>query len=150
MTPSPLIVRSGDGETLTVLGVTLRFLCRSEDTRGSWSLMENIIPENAGPPPHRHEWDEAYYVIEGEIAFEIGGRREVVGAGGFVYAPAGATHAFQGVSKSPSRMLIFDAPAHAEAFFKEMDREVAELPRDLQKIPEIGARHGITFEKGGS
>ncbi len=42
-------------------------------------------------------------------------------------------------------MLIFDAPAHAERFFKEIEQEVREMPRDLQKMPAIGARHGVTF-----
>jgi hypothetical protein len=42
-------------------------------------------------------------------------------------------------------MLIFDAPAHAEAFFKDVDREVAEVSRDLAKILQIGERHGIRF-----
>jgi hypothetical protein len=42
-------------------------------------------------------------------------------------------------------MLIFDAPAHSEAFFKAVDREVTELPRDMSKLPEIGDRHGLRF-----
>jgi len=130
-----------------VLGVALRFLCRSEDTSGAWSVMENVIPERAGPPPHHHPWDEAYYVVSGEVEFVIGERRARVGAGDFVYAPAGATHAFHGVSKEPARMLIFDAPAHAESFFKDMNREVVEFPRDLAKVPQIGERHGVVFDE---
>jgi quercetin dioxygenase-like cupin family protein len=123
----------------------VRFICRAEDTRKAWSLMENEVPENAGPPPHKHPWDEAYYVIDGEIEFELGERRERVRAGDFVYAPGGTVHAFHGVSKAPAHMLIFDAPAHAETFFKELAREVRELPRDLPKVPEIGDRHGLHF-----
>jgi hypothetical protein len=42
-------------------------------------------------------------------------------------------------------MLIFDAPAHAESFFKDVDREVRAVPRDLPKLPAIGARHGLDF-----
>jgi hypothetical protein len=49
------------------------------------------------------------------------------------------------VSETPARMLIFDAPAHAEAFFKNVDREVAEVSHGLAKIPQIGERHGIHF-----
>jgi quercetin dioxygenase-like cupin family protein len=147
MASSPLIVRQGHGEVLNVLGVDLRFLCRSEDTAGAWSLMENVIPEKSGPPPHNHPWDEAYYVVSGEVEFEIEGRCERVAAGDFVYAPAGVTHAFHGASKEPARMLIFDAPAHAESFFKDVDREVREFPRDLEKLPQIGDRHGLVFVK---
>ena len=145
MNPPVSIVRQGDGETLNVLGVAVRFLCRAEDTHRAWSLMENVIPLNAGPPPHHHPWDEAYFVMSGEVEFQIGERSERACAGDFVYAPAGTVHAFHGVSPAPAHMLIFDAPAHAEAFFKEVHREVTETPRDLPKLPEIGARHGLCF-----
>jgi hypothetical protein len=56
-------------------------------------------------------------------------------------------NAFQGVSEQPARMLIFDAPAHAESFFRELEREIQEMPRDLAKAPEIGARHQVRFAK---
>jgi quercetin dioxygenase-like cupin family protein len=145
MQPSVSIVRHDQGEVLEVLGVAVRFLCRAEDTGRAWSLMENVIPLNGGPPPHPHAWAEAYYVMSGEVEFQIGERHERIGAGDFVYAPGGIVHGFHGVSEAPARMLIFDAPAHAEAFFKEVDCEVAVLPRDLAKIPQIGERHGIHF-----
>jgi len=145
VTPSVSVVRAAEGETLNVLGVAVRLLCRAGDTHHAWSLMENVIPTNAGPPPHQHPWDEAYFVIAGEVEFHIGERRERVRAGDFIYAPGGAMHAFHGVSQVAARMLIFDVPAHAEAFFRELHREVTEVPRDLAKLPAIGARHGLLF-----
>jgi len=145
MNPPVSIVRQDEGEVLNVLGVAVRFLCRAEDTHYAWSLMENVIPKDAGPPLHDHPWDEAYFVMAGEVEFQIGARRERVCAGDFVYAPGGTPHAFHGVSDTPARMLIFDAPAHAEAFFKEIDREVTDLPRDLPKLADIGARHQLRF-----
>lgn len=42
-------------------------------------------------------------------------------------------------------LLIFDAPAHAGNFFKRVDREVKELPRDLHKVLDIGEETGIRF-----
>lgn len=139
------ILRQGEGEVLDVLGVSVRFLCRAADTQNAWSLMENVIPLNAGPPPHHHPWGEAYLVTTGEVEFLIGTRRERVRAGDFIYAPADTVHAFHGASETPARMLIFDAPAHAELFFKDIHREVEELPRDLAKIRQIGERHAVTF-----
>jgi quercetin dioxygenase-like cupin family protein len=148
MSQTVSIVRDGEGETLNVLGVGLRFLCRAEDTGRAWSVMENVVPREAGPPPHRHAWGEAYYVTSGEVEFVIDGRAQHVRAGDFVYAPGGTVHAYRGASDEPARMLIFDAPAHAESFFKELDREVTELPRDLAKMPAIGERHGVEFVGG--
>ena len=139
------IVRKGEAEELHVLGVNLRFLCGPDDTGNAWSLMENIIPRDAGPPPHHHAWAEAYYLISGEVEFDIGGNKTSVGPGDFVYAPGGTVHGFRGISDEPSRMLIIDAPAHAEAFFKQVDREVSDMATDGHKIPGIGAANGIHF-----
>ena len=138
-----LICRKGEGENLNILGTTLRFLCHAEDTKRAWSVMENVLPENAGPPLHHHSWDECYFVTAGEVEFQIGDRRERVREGDFVYTPGGVVHAFRGLSKTPAKLVIFDAPAFTEAYFKEIDREVKELPRDFEKVPGIAARNGL-------
>jgi quercetin dioxygenase-like cupin family protein len=143
------IVRGDEGEALDAMGVGLRFVCRGEQTRQAWSLMECSIPRGFGPPPHDHPWDEAYFITSGEVEFLVDGRAERVRAGDFVYAPAGSAHGFRGASDEPARMLIFDAPSHTEAFFKDLEREVKEMPRDLAKVPEIGARHRIRFLRQG-
>jgi quercetin dioxygenase-like cupin family protein len=129
---------------LDAAGVALRFVCGPRDTRGAWSLIENLVPVGAGPPPHHHPWDEAYFVIEGEVEFRIGDSVLRVRAGDFAYAPANTVHAFHGVSEAPARMLVFDAPAHAEAFFRDVDRELRRT-RDVTQLPAIGDRHGVQF-----
>jgi mannose-6-phosphate isomerase-like protein (cupin superfamily) len=45
--------------------------------------MVEEIPVGLGPPPHRHDWDEAYYVVEGALDFEIEGKPVRVESGGF-------------------------------------------------------------------
>ena len=145
MSKQALIVRSHEGNILTVLGVPLRFVCGAEQTDKAWSLMENVLPKHVGPPPHHHPWDEAYYVVEGEVDFVIAGRPERLRGGDFVYAPANTVHSFNGASDEPARILVFDAPAHAKAFFEELHDARLEFPRDLSKMAEAGDRHGITF-----
>lgn len=145
MSKQAVVMRQGEGEALSVMGAGVRFLCPAEKTGMSWSMMEVTLPRHAGPPPHEHPWDEAYYVVEGEVRFGMEGREVLAKAGDFLYAPGGTLHSFQGASERPARVLIFDAPAHAESFFREVDREVKEMPRDLAKVPEIGQRHQIRF-----
>jgi quercetin dioxygenase-like cupin family protein len=140
-----VVVKRGEAEELSVMGAAVRFLCGGEKTGSAWSLMEVEVPERSGPPPHDHPWDEAYYVVEGEVRFSLEGREQLVKAGEFVYAPGGTLHGFQGASQRPARVIIFDAPAHAESFFRDAAREVKELPRDLAKVPAIGERHRIHF-----
>jgi quercetin dioxygenase-like cupin family protein len=142
--PEAAIMRRDEAEALSVLGVEVRFMCPAEMTGKAFSLMENVIPKDAGPPPHTHDWDEAYYVVSGAVAFEIAGEPALVRAGDFAYAPAGVVHAFKGATDEPARMLVFDCPAHAETFFKEVDRQVRQ-PADFPKVPAIGAQHGIRF-----
>jgi quercetin dioxygenase-like cupin family protein len=145
VTKQMVVVKRGEGEALRVTGANLKFLCTAEQTGHAWSLMEVELPKESGPPPHHHPWDEAYYVVEGEVRFSLADKEQLVRSGEFVYAPGGTVHGFQGVSEKPARMIIFDAPAHAEAFFKEVDREVKNYPADMAKMPAIGARHAIEF-----
>jgi quercetin dioxygenase-like cupin family protein len=143
-TPS-MIVKSQDVQPLHVLGTEVRFLCEGHRTNNVWSLMEVTLPQDAGPPPHSHDWDEAYFVSEGEVQFTVGDQCFTATTGDFVYTPSSVVHGFRGASQRPARVLIFDAPAHAGTFFKRVDREVKELPRDLPKVLDIGEETGIRF-----
>ena len=138
-------VKAGGGDKLNVLGMPLRFLCDSKDTAGAWSLMEEDIPSGHGPPPHRHDWDEAYYVIDGALDFHLDGKTVRIESGDFTYVPRTTVHAFKGASPSPTKVLIFAAPAHSSDFFKDVNSEVVNVPEDLAKVPGIGQRHGIEF-----
>jgi quercetin dioxygenase-like cupin family protein len=145
MEKQAVVVRRHEGEALKVMGAGVRFVCPAEKTGKSWSMMEVTVPRHAGPTSHHHPWDEAYYIVEGEVRFGMDGREVLAKAGDFLYAPGGTVHSFQGASDNPARVLIFDAPAHAESFFRDMDREVKEMPRDMPKALEIGERHQIHF-----
>jgi quercetin dioxygenase-like cupin family protein len=140
-----ITVKAGEANTLNVLGMPLWFLCDAEDTGGAWSLMEEDIPAGHGPPAHRHDWDEAYYVVNGALDFQIDGEPVRIEAGGFTYLPRNTVHSFKGASPAPTRVLIFAVPAHSSAFFKDVNREVQAIPDDLAKVPAIGRRHGIEF-----
>jgi mannose-6-phosphate isomerase-like protein (cupin superfamily) len=77
------IVRAGDRAPINILGMPLTMLCEASETGGSWSLFEELVPPGMGPPPHRHDWDEAYYILDGEIDFQIDGEPVRSGRGDF-------------------------------------------------------------------
>ena len=120
-------------------------LCEARETGGAWSLFEEEVPLGMGPPPHRHDWDEAYYILEGTVVFMIDGKPVRSSRGDFNYLPRGTVHGFKGASEATARILIFAAPAHGSEFFQELNNQVRRVPEDLSKIPEIGLRHGIEF-----
>jgi quercetin dioxygenase-like cupin family protein len=139
------ILKAGERAPLNVLGMPLTMLCEARETGGAWSLFKEEVPLGMGPPAHRHDWDEAYYILDGEVDFEIDGKRVRSTAGDFNYLPRKTVHGFKGASSSPAHVLIFAAPAHGSEFFRELDDEVKSLPEDAGKIAQIGERHGIEF-----
>lgn len=141
----PVVVRHAPSDALRVLGADVRFLCEAEHTSAAFSMMEVMLPQGAGPPPHHHDWDEAYYIADGAVRFMLDCTEHVVRAGDFLYAPAGTVHGFSGLSDTPARLLILDAPAHAAGFFRQVHRDVRQMPEDAAKVPAIGAQHGIHF-----
>jgi len=143
------IVKAGEREPLRVLGMPMTMICEAQETGGSWSLFEEEVPFGMGPPPHRHDWDEAYYILEGEVAFEIDGNEVKSSRGDFNYLPRNTVHGFKGASASPARVLIFASPAHGSEFFHDLKNEIRKLPEDGPKIRQIGERHGIEFVPAG-
>jgi len=64
-----------------------------------------------GPPAHHHNtYDEAFYVLTGEMEFCVDGHTARVSAGSMAFVPRGATHAFRNPSTDPVRMLIVTTP----------------------------------------
>lgn len=139
------IVKAGARKPLNVLGMPLTMLCEASETSGNWSLFEEEVPLGMGPPPHRHDWDEAYYILDGEVEFTVDGDTVMSCRGDFSYLPSGTVHGFKGASDVPAWVLIFASPAHGSEFFQEISEQVRTAPEDLAKIPAIGRRHGIEF-----
>ena len=51
----------------------INVLLRSEQSGGEISLIESgSLPSFGGPPLHHHDFDETFYVIEGELTFQLG------------------------------------------------------------------------------
>ena len=104
-------------------------------------------PPMSGPPLHVHSReDETFYVLDGELVFEIDGHRTVVGAGGSVFLPRGVTHRYQNLTTCDARLLIIVTPGAFHDFFVEL---AAATPPEggippLDVLQAIDARHGIT------
>lgn len=52
---------------LGVVGDTYTTLISGLDTHGQYALIDMLIPPGSGPPPHRHDFEEGFHVLEGEI-----------------------------------------------------------------------------------
>jgi quercetin dioxygenase-like cupin family protein len=106
-------------------GDTYTILVTGKDTAGRYSLIDMHIPPGGGPPPHRHDFEEMFLVLEGEIEATFRGKNNVIRAGEMINIPANAPHQFKNKSRQPARLLCVCSPAGQEEFFREVGVPVA-------------------------
>jgi quercetin dioxygenase-like cupin family protein len=110
---------------LSVVGDTYTILVTGEDTGGRYTLIDMHIPPGGGPPSHRHDFEEMFTCLEGEVEVTFRGTRYVAGAGETINVPANAPHQFRNVSDQPARLLCLCAPSGQEEFFAAVGDRVA-------------------------
>ncbi len=123
-----LTIASAEQEQLphvAVAGGTYTILVSGKDTAGRYCLIDMHVPHGGGPPPHRHDFEELFTVLEGEIEATFRGRKSKVGAGEVIQIPANAPHRFENVAEQPARLLCLCSPAGQEEFFLEVGTRVA-------------------------
>jgi mannose-6-phosphate isomerase-like protein (cupin superfamily) len=50
---------------IAVVGDTYTYLIEGRDTNGRYALIDMLIPAGGGPPPHRHDFEEMFHVLDG-------------------------------------------------------------------------------------
>jgi quercetin dioxygenase-like cupin family protein len=148
--PSPEVTRVGPrigdrsdlrARPLETLPGRVRVLLRGAQSEGRAAVMDNTVPAGAkGPPHHHHEFDEAFYVIDGEVTFRLGDELFTRRAGELAFAPRGAHHSFANRSGSEARMLLVCIPAGFERYFQRMAARQAGVdppPEAREPWPEV-------------
>ena len=115
---------------------------RSEQTKGRLAVMENrVAADFAGPPLHVHpDFDEVFYVLEGELTFQLGDERLVASTGELVFAPGETAHTYANHSGREARVLLLCTPAGFERYFDRLAAQLggAALPPEASgPIPEV-------------
>jgi quercetin dioxygenase-like cupin family protein len=110
-------------ETLPHIGLvgdTYTILLAAKDTAGKYCLIDMHIPPGGGPPPHRHDFEETFTVLTGQIEATFRGTKSTIQAGETIHIPANAPHAFTNAADTPARLLCICAPAGQEDFFTQL------------------------------
>jgi quercetin dioxygenase-like cupin family protein len=121
------------------------------ETGGTLAVYEFVTPPTtAGPPLHLHRtWDEAFYVLEGEMTFLIDGRTRTAPAGSFVFVPHGILHTFWNESAAPARQLTVFTPAGIEEYFEEATEALAAGGEEaLEAAVALMEKHDMVVPRG--
>jgi quercetin dioxygenase-like cupin family protein len=130
------VTRTADGRHIGIVGDTYTILVTGKDTAGRFCLIDMFVPPGGGPPPHRHDFEETFSLIEGELELTFRGSKSTLRAGETVNIPANAPHQFHNSSNQPARMLCICAPAGQEDFFAEIGIPVASRTTPPPKLDE--------------
>jgi quercetin dioxygenase-like cupin family protein len=108
-----------------LVGNTYTLLLTGQDTNGRYCLIDMHIPPGGGPPPHRHDFEESFTILQGQIEATFRGKKTAVKAGETLSIPANAPHSFTNTSTEPARLLCICSPAGQEEFFAQVGVRVS-------------------------
>ena len=139
---TPYVLAEGEGEALWFSGGLLTY-----KATGQLAIAEVLAPHGTGSPKHLHHYeDEAWYVIDGELTFLLGGAQHLAGAGSFVFGPRGVEHRFE-VTSPMARFLILVTPAGFEDFTRTCGHPATSptmppselLPKEVQLLMDVAS-----------
>lgn len=147
------VTRQGadSGRRMGIVGDTYRFLVTGKESGGKYAQFEAVVPPGGGPPPHIHSREEeGFYILEGEITFQIGDEILKATAGMFANMPIGQEHAFRNESNQTAKMIVTVAPAGLEEMFFEVGVPLEKgamasppTPEDIGRLIAAAPRYGI-------
>jgi quercetin dioxygenase-like cupin family protein len=140
--PAPFVSTPEDAPAYWQADSYWRILAAGDQTFGDYSLIDEFIPAGGGPPPHVHErQNEGFYILDGEVTFQIDTELVTARPGTFLSIPPGTPHAFRVISDT-ARVLNFYTPG-------SFDDQISILgtPATQATVPPAGAQHAPTDEQ---
>jgi quercetin dioxygenase-like cupin family protein len=152
-TPTPITLDAQNGQNLSVVGDTYRILISGKETGGAFATIDMLIPPNGGPGPHAHaDFQESFYVIDGEIEVKSEAGTYIATKGSFVSIPKGGiVHCFKNKTDTMAHLLCTVVPAGLEEMFLEIGKPIASgtfLPppemdaESIKKLMAVAEKYG--------
>jgi quercetin dioxygenase-like cupin family protein len=138
-------------ETIEIGPLGIRFLLTGDDSNGSASVFEVLVPvgQKLAAPAHKNDaYEEILYGIEGVLTWTVDGTPIEVGPGQALCIPRGVAHRFDNLGSEDVKQLVVISPAiMGPAYFREAAEVIdsaAGGPPDRAKMMEVFRRHGMT------
>lgn len=136
----------GEGKSFQALGNTFAIKALGEQTGGTFETIELGFPPGGQLPPHLHrQFDEAIYVVEGELTIRAGDRTVTMGAGSFAFIPRETIHGIENMGTAPAKVLLWESPAPSPGLDKMLE-ELNQLPPgppDMDQLVPVLLKYDI-------
>jgi quercetin dioxygenase-like cupin family protein len=150
---APKTLSPKEGNNLSMMGGNYRILISGKETGGAFATIEMMVPPGGGPGPHAHpDFEESFYIIEGEVEVKSEASTYTATKGAFVNIPRGGiVHGFKNKSDKMATLLCTVVPAGLEEMFLEMGQPVAigeflppppNNPETAKKMTAIAEKYG--------
>jgi quercetin dioxygenase-like cupin family protein len=129
---------------LNVVGEKITVLASNAATRG-YEIFLQQGDEGTGPPPHRHDWDESFYVTKGVVEISYDDRTVAAAAGTLVHLPAGTVHSFRFGAGGGEMISVTGKNGRASRLFGNIDQEIPPGAPDIPKLIAVAKQNGVTI-----
>ena len=141
----PFVVTPKDyARSLDVVGEKITVLASKTSTQG-YEIFRQEGAEGTGPPPHSHDWDESFYVVNGTVEISYADSTVTATPGTLVHLPSGTVHSFRFGAGGGEMISVTGQSGLASQLFTDIDREIPPGPPDIAKLIEVGQRNGVTL-----
>jgi mannose-6-phosphate isomerase-like protein (cupin superfamily) len=152
MTTTTTMIRGrAEGEATWFFNALMTTKASMAETAGAYSLTEHLVTAASNPPMHvQVDEDEAFYVLDGAIEFEVDGDTVVAEPGTFAFVARGAAHCFR-VLTPTARMLVICSGKptdNLEDFFLGMGEPATERALPEPKAPDLDRLMTLTVRTG--
>ena len=129
-------LKEGEGEARWWLGGLVIIKAAGKKTDGHYALVEVLDPEGPQPLHVHHREDEGFWILEGEVTFEVGEETIKASPGSFVFGPKDVPHRYT-VDSGPARILFVISPAG----FEDLIYATSEPAKELTLPPPLEGQH---------
>jgi quercetin dioxygenase-like cupin family protein len=140
----PIILAPKEGKQFSILGGQFTTKATGEETNQAWTIYEVTDTQENGPPLHTHPWEEAFYILEGELDIQVGTETILASTGFFVNIPHNAPHAFK-IRSATAKFLVLISPQSAKNFYEEMGQVADSSSLNMEKVQSVLNKYGLQF-----
>ena len=145
MKPESFIVTpETSSEAVNLLGINITVLATNLQTQGyEITLQQGAV--GMGPPPHRHDWDESFYVLKGSIDMTVAGKTAHCERGTLVHIPRGTAHSYRFGAEGGELLEIAGAGGSATRMFIDVAKRIPPGPPDFALVAAALSDHGASL-----